>query len=248
MRPKITKFVLDLFFPVFCLACQKEGRYLCERCTGFVGEASFICPVCETSTFTGETHEACKGRYTLDGLIGVWEYEGVIKQLLLRIKYGGVAHAAQETIELAFRTATKDTARFSPFLSFLLAQDTALTFVPMWKRKERKRGYNQAALMAKEIAVISAHSVASLLQKTKDTKAQTELGKEERLQNVRGTFRFNAQYSNPNTEKIPNFLMPKNVVLVDDVWTTGATMKECCKVLKKAGVEQVWGFTLARTV
>jgi len=235
---KITKFVLDLFFPVFCVGCQREGRYLCERCIGFVSEASLICPVCETSTYTGETHEACKGRYTLDGLIGVWEYEGVTKQLLLRIKYGGVAKAVQETMERAFLTTTKDFARFSPFLSFLLGPGTALTFVPMWKRKERKRGYNQALLIAKEIAVISGNSVATLLEKTKDTKPQTELGKEERLQNVRGTFRFN---------KIPNVLIPKNIVLVDDVWTTGATMRECCKVLKKAGVQRVWGFTLART-
>jgi competence protein ComFC len=192
--------------------------------------------VCETSTFTGETHEACKGKYTLDGLVGVWEYEGVIKQLLLRIKYGGIAKAIQETMELAFLTIAKDTARFSQFLSFLLAQDTALTFVPMWQRKERKRGYNQAALMAKEIAVISGNSLKSLLEKTKDTKSQTELDKKERLENVKDSFGLKSDQ------------IPKNVVLVDDVWTTGATMKECCKVLKKAGVQIVWGFTLARTV
>ena len=140
---KITKFALDLFFPVFCVGCGHEGQYICTRCKEFIGEASLMCPVCETSTFTGETHEACKARYTLDGLIGVWEYEGVLKELLLRIKYGGVAKAIQETMELAFLTTTKDFARFSSFLSFLLSQDTALTFVPMWKRKERKRGYNQ---------------------------------------------------------------------------------------------------------
>jgi len=56
------------------------------------------------------------------------------------------------------------------------------------------------------------------------------------LQNVRGAFRMKSE-----------ILIPKNVVLVDDVWTTGATLQECCKVLKKAGVEKVWGFTIART-
>ena len=232
----ITKFALDLFFPVFCVGCQREGKYLCERCLGFVGEAALICSVCEESTFTGETHEACKGRYTLDGLIGVWEYEGVIKKMLLQIKYRGIAHAAQETMALAFLAMAKDTARFSPFLSFLLKQDTVLAFVPMWKRKERKRGYNQATLITKEIAVISGNSVASLLEKTKDTKSQTDLERKERLQNLKDSFRYLAE-----------ICVPQKAVLVDDIWTTGATMKECCKVLKKAGVEKVWGFTLART-
>ena len=233
---KIKKFALNLFFPVFCVGCQGEGKYLCTRCSEFLGEAALICSVCEESTFTGETHEACKGRYTLDGLIGVWEYEGVIKKMLLQIKYRGIAHAAQETMALAFFAMAKDTARFSPFLSFLLTIDTVLAFVPMWKRKERKRGYNQATLITKEIAVISGNSVASLLEKTKDTKSQTDLERKERLQNLKDSFRYLAE-----------ICVPQKAVLVDDIWTTGATMKECCKVLKKAGVEKVWGFTLART-
>ena len=143
----------------------------------------------------------------------------------------------QETIELAFLAMAKDTARFSPFLSFLLQKDTALTFVPMWKAKERKRGHNQAELIAREIAVISGNPLASLLEKTKDTKSQTELKKEERLQNVKDSFRYLAE-----------ICVPQKAVLVDDIWTTGATMRECCKVLKKAGAKEVWGFTLARTV
>jgi competence protein ComFC len=161
-------------------------------------------------------------------------------------------------MELAFRTTTKDTARFSQFLSFLLTPGTALTFVPMWKRKERKRGYNQAALIAKEISVISGNSLKSLLEKTKDTKPQTDLDKKERLENVKDSFRYLTDdrgfiadgrgYSISGNQQISaEIRAPQNVVLVDDVWTTGATMKECCKVLKKAGVEKVWGFTLART-
>ena len=174
---KIKKFALDLFFPVFCVGCGCEGRYLCRRCSEFLGEAALICPVCEQSTFTGQTHATCKGTYALEGLIGVWEYEGVIKQLLLRIKYGGFAHAAQETVERAFLAMAQDSARFSPFLSFLLKKDTALAWVPMWKPKERRRGYNQSELLAKEIAVISGNSAANLLEKTRDTKSQTELDK-----------------------------------------------------------------------
>ncbi|TSC55897.1 MAG: comF family protein [Parcubacteria group bacterium Greene0416_39] len=255
---------MDLFFPVFCVGCQREGKYLCKRCSEFLGEASLICPVCEESSFTGERHVSCSTLYGLDGLVAVWEYEGVIKQLLLRIKYGGIGHATQETMELAFLAIAQDTARFSQFLSFLLEKETVLTFVPMWKRKERKRGYNQALLIAQALGTIISSSTDSstgsstsfscaktpqqFLQKTKDTKSQTELARIERLSNVKDSFAIVQESSNSEFPLRFTPTLSSSVVLVDDVWTTGATMKECCKVLKKAGVEKVWGFVLARTV
>jgi len=61
------------------------------------------------------------------------------------------------------------------------------------------------------------------------------LNKRKRAKNVKDSF-----------EILPNLVLPLRVVLVDDLWTTGATMKECCRVLKKAGVQRVWGFTLFR--
>lgn len=243
---KIITFALDIFFPVFCVGCGHEGQYICTRCKEFVGEASLICPVCEESTFTGETHETCKGRHTLDGLVGVWEYEGVLKQLLLAIKYGGIAHAVQETMERAFFAMAQDTARFSPFLSFLFEKDTVLAFVPMWKPKERRRGYNQAALAARSLGTMCNKIPEALLKKIRDTKSQTALKKKERLQNVKNSFEVAEQTLN-KTRNIRGKI-PERVVLVDDIWTSGATMRECAKVLKKAGAGKVWAFTLARTV
>lgn len=242
-----TNAVLDLLFPAFCINCKKEGHYICNDCDLFLSEAALICPLCQESSFTGERHPSCRSRYGLDGLVALWDYDGPVKELIAKIKYNFVTHAAKEIIGKAFAVIVGDPGRFGSFLAFLQNRPD-LTFTPMFLRKERKRGFNQAGLLAKEISVIFGNQVIQLLQKTKNTKSQTELSQKERLQNVREVFQLNNQYASSNSEKIPNFLIPKNIVLADDVWTTGATMKECCKVLKKAGAEKVWGFTLAKTL
>ncbi|MDP3982012.1 MAG: phosphoribosyltransferase family protein [bacterium] len=244
MFQKIKSVVLDMLFPAMCVGehgfVAPEGRYICEQCSLYMGEAALMCPVCGQSSFTGKTHKNCSGRYVLDGLVNIWEYEGVVKKLLNAIKYNSVTHATQEVTHKAFGVMTEDTKRFELFLEFLLTRDPVISYVPMAKRHERKRGYNQARVFAEQLAGFVRTSnrfskATSLLKKVKNTVSQTKLKKEERLLNVRDAFA-------PN-----DIVMPKHVVLVDDVWTTGATMKECCKTLKKAGVKEVWGFAIART-
>ena len=238
MLGRMGREILDVVFPARCVGCREEGHYICKRCEGFTSEVALICPVCQQSSLTGERHEHCGSLYGLKGLASIWEYEGVIKSLLHTIKYNGVAHAAAETVQRAYINMVGDTMRFSAILSYLFSKDTCVTYVPMFKKKERKRGFNQAAVFAREIGKIAGKGVVSLLEKIVDTKPQVDLTKEERLKNVKGAFRLKSD---------SNFQIPKNVVLVDDVWTTGATMKECCKVLRKAGAKEVWGFSIART-
>jgi len=105
----------------------------------------------------------------------------------------------------------------------------------MYIKREKRRGFNQSEIIAKELAKKSKARLLSLLEKVFDTKSQTELTKERRSQNLKDSFAVNK-----NIKEI------EQVLLVDDFFTTGATMRECCKVLKKAGIEKVWGFTLAR--
>lgn len=241
---KVKNGVLDVLFPVICFGCGKEGKYICEKCEGFVGEAAFICPVCQQSSFTGERHQHCKTRDGLDGLVGIWEYEGFVKKFISQIKYQSVTHAIGEIVARAFGVMAQNTQITIPFLSFLLSEHTYITYVPMAKSKEKKRGFNQAVCIAKEIGKITKKEVLPLLQKIKDTASQTELDKEQRLQNVRDSFAVSATWE---LSSQAGAQLQKCVVLVDDIWTTGATLKECCKVLKKAGVEQIWGFTIART-
>ena len=232
----IKNIILDILFPKLCLGCGREGKYVCSKCELFVSEASSICPVCGGPSFNGDTHLYCKTKYSLDGLTSVWDYDGLAKQLIYKIKIGGITHIISEVIKDFFKIIAKDTDRFHSFLSFLISEKNCIAYVPSFKKKEKKRGFNQAEIIAKELSKITRLKTISLFKKIKDTKDQTELSKEERLQNVKDSFRF-----------VDVGVGLGNVLLVDDVFTTGATMKECCKVLKKAGIKKVWGFTIART-
>ena len=232
--------ILEAVFPVVCVSCGTEGKYICEKCEVFLGEASFICPICLRASFAGERHLACQHRHGLNGLASIWEYEGAVQRLLHCIKYDGVVHAIEEIIERACGSMALDQKRFCTFLSFLFSPDTLVTYVPMHSRKEKRRGFNQTELLANALAKQTKSAVACLLEKTKETKPQIDLDKEKRLYNVKDSF----CYLGTSAE----IRVPQKVVLVDDIWTTGATMKECCKILKKAGIQEVWGFTLARTV
>jgi len=241
MLEKLRDGVLEVAFPVVCVSCGTEGKYICEKCEVFLGEASFICPICLRASFAGERHLACQHRHGLNGLASIWEYEGAVQRLLHCIKYDGVVHAIEEIIERACGSMALDQKRFCTFLSFLFSPDTLVTYVPMHSRKEKRRGFNQTELLANALAKQTKSAVACLLEKTKETKPQVDLDKEERLYNMKGSFAISS-----GTLSVP--ITTLSVVLVDDVWTTGATMQECCKVLRKAGIQEVWGFTLARTV
>lgn len=206
---KIKDGILDAILPRRCVGCGKEGKYVCEKCSLFLSEAPTI--------FPGEG---------LEEVVSGWEYEGLIKKLIFQIKYEGMFDAIDELVKKAFEIRES-----------WLPENTIITFVPMFKKKEKQRGFNQAEIIARKIGKIAGKEVIPLLEKIKDTPSQTELNKEEREKNVKGAFRMCGV--GPSTQ---------NVLLVDDVWTSGATINECCRILKKAGVEKVWGFTIARTV
>ncbi|MDP4007259.1 MAG: phosphoribosyltransferase family protein [bacterium] len=238
MMGGVVNGVLDAVFPAVCIGCGEEGSYICMRCEGFASEVALICPLCSQSSLTGERHSTCASRYGLEGLASCWEYEGIVKSLLHSIKYNGITHATGETIARTFAVMVQDGNRFNPFLLFLSSPNTSITYVPMYRKKERIRGFNQAEVFAKNLAKVAEKEVLGTLEKISDTKPQVDLAKEERLYNVKDAFLL---------LHAPELRTIEKVILVDDIWTTGATMKECCKVLKSAGVQQVWGFTVART-
>jgi len=114
--------------------------------------------------------------------------------------------------------------------SFPQIEESMVTSVPMWKQKERERGFNQAKILAQLLG-----NNVDLLERVRETKAMFGLSKNDRQININGAFRV-----------VTKDQILGRVIVVDDVWTTGATMRECVKVLKKAGVGEVWGVTLAR--
>ncbi|MBL7142200.1 MAG: ComF family protein [Candidatus Pacebacteria bacterium] len=208
----IKENIIDILLPRTCVACGKEGKYICEKCGLFLSEAPNV-------FMAGGLEE----------VVSAWEYEGLIKNIIFKIKYESMFDAINELVAKAFEIR-------EPYIP----EDTTITFVPMFKKKEKRRGFNQAELIAKKVGEITGREVLSLVEKIKDTPSQTKLSKKERIINVKDSFAL----FRPGLNKS----LTKDVLLVDDVWTSGATMQECCRVLKRSGVKKVWGFTLARTV
>jgi len=109
-----------------------------------------------------------------------------------------------------------------------------ITFVPLHKNKKRKRGYNQAELIAKYLGKRLDIPCMKLIERTVDTIPQNKLNNEDRRQNLKNTFK--------SIEKVKN----KKILIVDDVYTTGTTINECSKVLIKAESEIIYGLTITR--
>ncbi len=206
---------------------------MCEDCRLLVKPAELVCPVCFYPSLSGERHFRCEG--PLDGLVGVFEYEGVVRKAIHLLKFKGLRSLASELVFLSGKRFDENSYEYGRFAEFLFSPEAGLTFVPMRRRREKKRGYNQAEIIAREVARLSGKEPLSLLEKSKATEPQVELDGRKRLENLKGSFSFSGSY------------IPKRVVLVDDVVTTGSTLNECARVLKEAGVEKVWGFTIAKT-
>ena len=122
-------------------------------------------------------------------------------------------------------------------LIFQNKENSLLAPIPLSKSRERWRGFNQATLLANELSrFLKIPLLNNNLIKIKKTQPQVELKREQREENIKGAFKL----------KNPQKVRGKRIFLVDDVFTTGSTMEECARVLKKAGGKEVWGIVVAR--
>ncbi len=228
---------LDVIFPKKCINCGKGGSYVCDKCQVGLWEEEQICPGCRRASQYGLRHTFCRHKSALEGLTCLWAYEGVARKLITKGKYGRYYFDYLRELTSLSVDQLDSRVELSYLLNFLKLKPTIVP-VPLWPEKERKRGFNQAEIIGKEFAARHKLTSGHLLIRVKDTQQQVGRSREERLKAMDGAFQF----------KIYNlkFKIPEAVLLVDDVWTTGATMNECAKTLKKAGVESVWGLVLAR--
>jgi len=222
--------ILDILFPKSCLRCHKSGKYLCDSCVKNTPFAETICPHCNHFSFYGKTHDQCKREHTLDGVISVWKYTGVVRLGITALKYKYAQAIARDLAESAIFEVIK----------YKIPKSSIFISVPLFKTKDNWRGFNQSELLAKELAIALGYShLPYVLVRSVDTKPQVSLTKRERVRNMRGKFAVNTAVFDIIDKKRP-------IIIVDDVWTTGATLKECCKVLKQAGVREVYGLVLAQ--
>ncbi len=235
----LSEIFLDVLFPKFCLGCGKEGSYICSDCEIFLSENTPICPICFKHSKTGKKHQICGKKYDIDGVVSVWDYEGIFRKAIIEIKTDNYFDITKELIRKSFKEILRDEKKFSDFLLFF-CEDPKITFIPQFSEKNQiEDDKNHAKLIASQFALFleKEHLFLSLLKKTKKTEKQAYLSKEKRLKNLKDSFDIKKDIS-----------IPEKVILIDDVFTTGATIKEATKTLKMAGVKKVWGFCLARTV
>lgn len=163
-------------------------------------------------------------------------YESGLRELIHLLKYGGVRPAAN----VLGRMLAEAIAALAPEFP---ADAVAVVPVPLHRTKLRQRGFNQAELIAHAAIKISPardrlRLCAGVLQRKRETASQIGLTTHQRRENLRGAFGV----------VHPELVKDREVLVVDDVYTTGATVSECARVLRRAGAIRVWVATVARTL
>ena len=206
---------------------------MCSECEVGMWEEEQICPTCCRNSRYGERHKYCRG--DLEGLTCLWAYEGIARKLITRAKYSGQFDVLEFLISNFQFSNKPEMFKFSKFIEM----GPVMVPVPLYPKRERERGFNQAEIVSQVVAKLVNLRSVNLLIRIKDTGRQVGRERKLRLEVMSGAFNI--------TPRPPlNLRWGANILLVDDVWTTGATLRECAKVLKKAGVDSIWGLVLAR--
>jgi len=227
--------LLELIYPsgITCDCCKSEliakTRYnLCAKCIENLplikGKKCLVCgcPINNEADYCLK----CEGKipsYEINR--APFSYEGIVKDMLLKLKFGGKRYFVNT---------------LAPFMADCFLENgmsaDIVAFVPMTAKEKRKRGFNQAELLAGEVAKRLSLPVTNALTKMKETKGQKNLTAKERAENLKRAF-----------SALNDIFTNKTVLLIDDVFTTGATAEECALALKKAKAKKVFVLTAAVT-
>lgn len=209
-------------------------------------QQDLVCPNCEKPAIGGKVHPLCKKRFGLDGLwsLGIYNsgavssfaYQNPLKKSIQKLKYKFVADIADTLTDLTLEYWAKFTPQFIEEIKKDRGEGWVVVPVPLHPKREKWRGFNQSALLGKILASKIGLEYAEALKRTKHTKPQVGLASWERKKNINNAFALNLKFEIKNLK----------FLLVDDVWTTGSTLKECCYILKRNGAKSVWAITLAR--
>lgn len=234
----LLKTVLDLIYPRSCAGCgapvRKEPLHICWDClAGFNVITDPFCALCGDPVDGVVEHEYncswCQSRRPYFDLArSAAYYKGALRTALHSFKYEHVTCLSRDFVPLLSACVNTHYSQ----ICF-----DAVTFVPLYPKKERKRTYNQAKLLAKELAkIINLPLLSNCLYRVRHTLTQTDLTAFERRVNVLNAFHAEEK----------GWLEGRNLLLVDDVMTTGSTVNECANVLKRAGAAHVYVVTVAR--
>ncbi|MFH1183083.1 MAG: phosphoribosyltransferase family protein [Candidatus Moraniibacteriota bacterium] len=232
----------DLLFPSYCIICEKPGKHLCQECFHFIPiNLTNFCPICQKiETFAGRVCNVCENenkKIYLDGVIIASYYKNpVLREAIYHFKYSFIQKLAWPLAKILLnKLFLLETFPFEEFV---------FTAVPLHRKRHKWRGFNQAELLGKNLQkILSKNNIEinlllGLLVRQKYIKPQMKIhSTAERKKNIIGCFSFNRAVIKK---------LPEKIIIIDDVITTGATLEECAKLLKRSGAKKVWGLVLAR--
>lgn len=218
---------LDLLFPPRCVGCGRVGAWLCAECLDQIPRVeSPFCARCGDAVAAGDLCARCRvAPLQIERIRAAVYFEGVLRKAMHGLKYRGRAVLAEPLGGLMAAYWTQH-----PMPADLIVP------VPLHADRLRERGYNQAALLAREMARRTGLVVNErALVRQRSTASQIKLDARQRKENVRDAFHCSG-----------NSLAGKHVLLIDDVCTTGATLEACAVALCAGGARGVQALTLAR--
>jgi len=234
---ELLQSVVSLLYPPGCTICGKSiraGEYLCDQCeTKAVRIVAPFCQKCSepfegsiTNTFACAN---CAHRTIyFDAAVSAYRGRGVVRQIIHEFKYGRQIHLRHLVARWLNSALDDERLRQSHF--------DVIMPVPLHPARQRERGFNQASLLAELLSAQTSIPVKPLLERTRYTTTQTALDRSERMENLHNAFRLR---KNADVRGL-------RVLLVDDVLTTGSTLNECARILKRASAFSVHAATAAR--
>ncbi|MCL5019816.1 MAG: ComF family protein [Patescibacteria group bacterium] len=230
---------MSFLFPKKCVSCKKLGSYLCENCFAYLSfDVKSLCLICNKPTFNGLTHPYCIKKYSIDGCFSALPYNKTVQKLIYNFKYKPYLTDLKSVLVDLFYDSLIQNEDFNKELE---KGGWVFVPIPLFSSKLRKRGYNQAEILAKELSRKFNFKTINILKRVRDTKTQVGLSNIDRKLNIKNAFILNSEFIIQNSE-----LKNVNIFLVDDVVTTGSTLSEAASVLKRSGAGRVIGLTLAR--
>ena len=227
---KLKGMAFDLLFPKWCVGCGKEGDFICPSCRRLISQiVPPLCPRCGKHQPSGILCPSCVSwQAEIDGIRSPFQFDGVMRQAIHQLKYGNIRALAKPLAKL-----------LNDYLITNPIPGEVLVPVPLHQKRLRERGYNQSSLLANELGkLINLPVIDDCLVRQQHAPPQARtLTVEERRSNVADAFTCT------NLR-----LKDKQVLLIDDVSTSGATLDACAAALKLAGVTSVWGLVLAREI
>lgn len=233
MLPRLNRLkgmALDLIFPRWCVGCGGEGSFLCQSCQRSLPRVEPpFCPRCGKPQAGGQLCSGCvEWSAAIDGMRSPFRFEGAVREAVHQLKYRNL-----RALVPLLSGLLNDYMRTCPMPGEVLVP------VPLHRKRLRERGYNQSRLLAEGLGRLNnLPVVADCLVRQKHTPPQARTSTvEERRDNVVGVFACR-----------DDRLQGKQVLLIDDVATSGATLDACATTLKASGAVSVWALTFAREI